>query len=94
MHIYNIYVCSDIVHAHMILKFGWIFVAVEADRISEKLQSYVNLLCMCGELCWLRNTAYFNIFSQFVTGMHVHYRDWREGSSSFRCANQESAKIN
>ena len=48
---------------------SWInFVAVEADRISEKLQSYVKLLCVA-ILCSLRNTAYFNLFYQFVTGM-------------------------
>ena len=52
----------------MILKVGLIFVAVEADRISEKLQSYVKLLCVA-ILCSLRNTAYFNLFYQFVTGM-------------------------
>jgi hypothetical protein len=52
----------------MILQFGWIFVAVEADRISEKLQSYLKLLCVA-TLCSLRNTAYFKLFSQFVTGM-------------------------
>ena len=52
----------------MILKVGLIFVAVEADRISEKLQSYVKLLCVA-ILCSLRNTAYFNLFSQFITGM-------------------------
>ena len=52
----------------MILKVGLIFVAVEADRISEKLQSYVKLLCVA-IFCSLRNTAYFNLFYQFVTGM-------------------------
>jgi hypothetical protein len=52
----------------MIIKAGLIFVAVEADRVSEKLQSYVKLLCVA-ILCSLRNTAYFNLFYQFVTGM-------------------------
>jgi hypothetical protein len=52
----------------MILKAGLIFVAIEADRISEKLQSYVKLLCVA-KLCSLCNTAYFSLFYQFFTGM-------------------------
>ena len=72
----------------MILKFGWLFVAVEADRISVKLQSYLKLLCVT-ILCSLRNTAYFNLFSQFVTGMCTAMT----GESSFRRANQDSTKI-
>jgi hypothetical protein len=76
--------------ARMILKFGSIFVAVEADRISEKLQSYVKLLCVT-ILCSLRNKAYFNLFSQYVTGIRTAMTGEK---ASFRCANQESAKIN
>ena len=74
----------------MILKVGLIFVAIEADRISEKLQSYVKLLCVT-ILFSLHNTAYSNLFSQYVTGI----RNAMTGEkASFRCSNQESAKIN
>jgi hypothetical protein len=52
----------------MILKAGLILVAIEADRMSEKLQSYVKLLRVA-ILCSLCNTAYFSLFYQFVTGM-------------------------
>ena len=69
--------------------------------ISEKLQCYAKLLGRA-TLCSLRNMAclavysqilrnQYNIFSQFVTGMCTAMTGEK---SSFRCANQESAKIN